>query len=174
VKTILGLAGVAAAALAAAGCGDGGRRACLPDGGTAPVSSEQTAGTEYLTGVSAARRGCADRIELRFADAVPGYRVEYLPAAQAKTEDASGRHVAIPGSAFLVVRLTGAATARTDGAAVSPTYSGPRRIAVDGHHARALVKTGDFEAVVTWVAGLDAKRPFAVSETDTSLVVEVG
>ena len=32
---------------------------------------------------------------------------------------------------------------------------------------QAIVETGDFEGVLTWVIGLDAKRPFSVQATGT-------
>jgi hypothetical protein len=36
------------------------------------------------------------------------------------------------------------------------------------------VKTGDFEAAVTWVIGLDDERPFTVSRSRTQLSVDIG
>jgi hypothetical protein len=36
-----------------------------------------------------------------------------------------------------------------------------------------VVKTGDFEGVVTWVIGLDRKRPFTTASSDSALVVEI-
>jgi hypothetical protein len=42
----------------------------------------------------------------------------------------------------------------------APSYTGPKRIAATGaHHMTEVVETGDFEAVVTWVIGLDSMRP---------------
>jgi hypothetical protein len=32
---------------------------------------------------------------------------------------------------------------------------------------KAIVETGDFEGVLTWVIGLDGKRPFSVQATGT-------
>jgi hypothetical protein len=167
--------GTAAVALLAAGCG-GGSKVCVQGAGTGPVQQAASAGTAYLTGVSVTRSDCADRVTFTFATRVPGYRVEYRPAAEAQTEDASGRHVPIAGSVFLVVRLADARTARagSDGS-LTQTYSGPRRVRGEGsHHTREAVKTGDFEAVVTWAIGLDGKRPFAVSTSGRWLVVDVG
>ena len=44
-----------------------------------------------------------------------------------------------------------------------PPIPGPTRIDPSGvRHVREVVETGDFEGVVTWVVGLDTKRPFAV------------
>jgi hypothetical protein len=36
------------------------------------------------------------------------------------------------------------------------------------------VKSGDFEAVVTWVIGLSGQRPFTTTVTDSRLVVTIG
>ncbi|HVS84387.1 MAG TPA: hypothetical protein VHD91_01995, partial [Gaiellaceae bacterium] len=92
------------------------------------------------------------------------YRVEYEPAARAKTQDASGRRLRIAGRAFLVVRFT---ATTTDG--------GPSRISGGGaSHVREAVRTGAFEGVVTWAIGLDAKRPFRVRTSGSQLVVSVG
>jgi hypothetical protein len=44
------------------------------------------------------------------------------------------------------------------------TYTGPRRLRPDGgRFVRDVVKSGDFEAVVSWVIGLPEERPFTVS-----------
>jgi hypothetical protein len=36
-----------------------------------------------------------------------------------------------------------------------------------------VVKTGDFEGVVTWVIGLDSRRSFTTKASDSTLVVEI-
>jgi hypothetical protein len=163
-----------AAALAASGCGGSGT-ACLEGAATGPRSGDATtSGTAYLTDVDVSRPGCADRVEFRFESGLPAYRVEYRPTRSAQTEDASGRHIPIDGSAFLVVRLDGAATAKSDDDRLTRTYVGPRRLGPDGaRQVREVVKTGDFEAVVTWAIGLDKRRPFSVAASGSSLVVEV-
>jgi hypothetical protein len=66
-------------------------------------------------------------------------------------------------------------TAKIDGEDVEPTYTGPRRIAPDGaNHVQEVLKTGDFEAQVTWVIGLDMKRSFTTNATESKLTVEIG
>jgi len=75
--------------------------------------------------------------------------------------DASGAPVTVRGGAFLVVRCSPAAG--HDFESGRTTYTGPTRIDPSGvRHVLELVETGDFEGVVTWVVGLDTKRPFAV------------
>jgi hypothetical protein len=42
-------------------------------------------------------------------------------------------------------------------------YTGPRRISPDGTSVvREVVRTGDFEAVLTWAVGLSGRVPFRV------------
>ena len=56
------------------------------------------------------------------------------------------------------------------------TYKGPKRISAP-ENARALrevVKTGDFESVLTWVIGLEERRPFAVTRSADGVVVTIG
>lgn len=138
--------------------------ACLAGAGTAPVALDHGAALQSrLLGVSISRAGCADRIVFRFAQRVPGYRVAYEPAARAKTEDASGRRLRIAGTTFLVVRFNN-----------TTTRAEPRRVAGAGGHVRETVRTGAFEAVVTWAIGLDAKRPFRVRANGSELVVSIG
>jgi hypothetical protein len=133
--------------------------------------------TMYLTDVEVEAEDCIDRVTFEFEKAKPGpgFEVSYRPASVAKVEDASGKHLAIAGNAFLVVRLFPAMTAKINGEDVEPTYTGPRRITPDGaNHVQQVVKTGDFEALVTWVIGLDQKRPFTTDATESKLVVEIG
>jgi hypothetical protein len=187
-----------AVALLLAGCGTGKKSAeqagstsseptttlpaCVPLAGattSARVSpAVESRETMYLTDVTAETQRCGDRVVFDFAKAGPpgpGYNVSYEPEASAKLEDASGKPIAIAGSAFLVVRLTPAMTARISGEKVEPTYTGPRRITTEGFSfVREVVKTGDFEAVVTWVIGLEEKRPFSATASSTRLVVELG
>jgi hypothetical protein len=161
------LAVVLAAIAASAGCGGGGE-ACGEgrSARTAPSQAEMA----YLTGVAIERGGCT-RVRLAFEQDVPGYRVAYEPAETALVEDASGRRIALPGEAFLVVRLEPAMTAHLlDDGSLRQTYDGPRRFAGDP----ALAKTGDFEGVVRWTIGLAAPRPFAVDVDGSGLTVAIG
>jgi hypothetical protein len=147
----------------------------VPGAGTAAVAGRSGSLLAYLTAVESSASGCADRVTFTFAGPAPGFSVRYVAAALARSEDASGRRIPVAGSAFLVVRLFPAQTAHITAGGVTPTYSGPRRLPARGaHHVLEVVKTGDFEAVVTWAIGLDGRRPFAVSSNGRTLVVEVG
>jgi hypothetical protein len=116
-----------------------------------------------LTDVRVAAHDGFDRIVLEFDGAeVPGYKIAYVPPPV--TADASGAVVPVEGTAFLQL-------------ATAPAAGAPReRIAVpDGAAVRELVKIGDWEGTVTWAAGVDGERSFAVAELvqPTRLVVDV-
>lgn len=150
--------------------------ACLPGAGTGAVGRDTLGTTAYLTGASIGVAGCADRVVFRFERNVPSYTVTYRSAAIAQVADASGKYIPIAGHAYLVVRFRDALTARSDkSGALTKTYVGKSRIEATGtHHVRELVKTGDFEAVVTWAIGIDSKRPFRARISGSALVVSVG
>ena len=102
------------------------------------------------------------------------WKVAYDPGPI--TEDGSGRTVAIKGAAFPVVRMNaqGADLTKEDAPA---TYTGPASIETAGTtRIRQVRRTGDFEAVLTWVIGLDRQRPFHVSTQDgpARVVVDIG
>jgi hypothetical protein len=153
---------------------------CEPfDGATDPVkSSSAPSQTMLLTAVRIDSDICTDRVTFDFKDAngaKPGYHVEYRPAAEAQTEDASGKHISIDGDAFLVVRFEPAATADMSGANLERTYIGPRTIKPHGMHwVKQLSKTGDFEAVLTWAIGLSEQRAFTVRSEPSRLTIELG
>lgn len=170
-----------------AACGSSEKRAggvqiCPPlaNAATTPRLSPavEARATAYLTDVTMNATDCSDRVVFAFREGAtpgPGYNVSYEPADSAKTEDGSGNRIEIDGSAFLVVRLTPAMTAEIVGEKVKPTYTGPRRIAGEGTHlVHEVVKTGDFEAMVTWVIGLPLERPFTATASESELVIEFG
>ena len=156
--------------------------ACPPfAGGTGTkASATKPSKTMLLTDVQIDSDRCTDRVFLSFRPAAgqqPGYTVQYRTAAQAQTEDASGKHLPIAGNAFLVVRLEPAATADLTGAQLKYTYTGPPKITPSGmRYVREIRKTGDFEGVLTWAIGLSGQRPFTVtsSGSPTSLTIEIG
>ncbi len=174
-----------ALALLLAGCGserqsDAGSD-CQPlaDGATTPRVSPEVEAREtmFLTHVGIEALECSDRVIFSFREAAPGpgYNISYEPAQAAKVEDGSGNPIEIDGSAFLVVRLTPAMTAEIVGEQVQPSYTGPRKLTPEGtSFVRQVAKTGDFEAMVTWVIGLDEERPFTASASPSELVVELG
>lgn len=141
----------------------------LPGGSTEARSAAIGAPTTMLlTDVEVAPAGCLDRVTFSFRpsgpDVSPGYRAAYETGPF--VEDGSGRPVDVAGSAFVVVRLEPAAGVDLSVETAPQTYTGPRTIDPSGTaHVVQLRQTGDFEGIVTWVIGLDARRPFTVEAT---------
>ena len=136
-----------------------------------PVGTEHTA---LLTDVTVEHLAGVDRITFEFrGPGVPGANVEYVTKP---TEDGSGAPVKVEGAADLQIRLSPAAGADLTGEEGTPTYTGPARIPGDGTTAvTEVVRSGDFEGVLTWVVGVRSKAKFRVSTTPSParLVVEV-
>lgn len=126
----------------------------------APPQGEEIA---LLERVALGQHEGYDRVVFQFRNALPGYRVEYV--APPLREDGSGALVKIQGHSFAVVRMepaSGFDVATGEGEMV---YTGPRRIPGSGIVAE-VVRTGDFEAVLTWAAGLHGQFPMRVLELD--------
>jgi hypothetical protein len=105
-------------------------------------------------------RGRADRIEFTFAgDAVPAF--EITPAEPPFVRDASGLPVDVPGRAFLRVRFPFATG--------MDSYEGPATLVGSGSGLVSLVRTGDFEAVLTWVVGTSAPSCVRVGTLDAPI-----
>jgi hypothetical protein len=141
---------------------------------TKKSSANENRETMYLTDSSLGSDKCSAKVLFGFEQQTPGpgYEVSYQPADTAKVEDGSGNPIEIDGQAFLVVKLTPAMTAKIDGDQVTKTYTGPSRLPGTGPIAE-VVKTGDFEGVVTWVIGLDRKHLFTTEASDSQLVVKI-
>jgi hypothetical protein len=172
-----------AATLALTSCGGNDEQASCsrPAGaGTQARSGSGAADVTFLTSIDVHATKCGDRIVFAFrgdAERAPGFRISYEPAATALVEDGSGARIDAAGSAYLVLRLSPTATAEADGdGSLTFTYTGPRRLRPDdASFVRELVKSGDFEAVVSWVIGMDERRPFTVSTSASPprLILEV-
>ena len=114
--------------------------------------------TALLERVAVAGHDGYDRVVFQFRNGLPGYRVEY--ADPPLREDGSGNVVDLEGNAFLVVRMEPASGFDLTVPEGKLIYTGPRRIAGDGTTVvRELVRTGDFEAVLTWAVGPRSARP---------------
>lgn len=142
------------------------------EGGGFPTITGPTA---LLTDVRTARQDGFDRIVLQFGSGqMPGYRVAYVePPVRAA---GSGQVVPIAGQAFLQVSTTPASGVDLSGPQPRPTYPGPERVAPpDGEVVTEVVRTGDFEAGLTWTAGVTKRLPFAVAAfaDPNRLVVDV-
>ncbi len=80
-------------------------------------------------------------------------------------EDASGNVMPLPGAtaAVRINLMSATASGSTDGA---QTYLGPSTVTADTAVVTEAKGAGDFEGVLTWVAGLRSKVPFHVSVLD--------
>jgi hypothetical protein len=141
---------------------------CRILGSTDPVTTAATGRAALLRDVGVSRQRCADRVTFDFtteANGKPKCAVAY--AQPPFTMDASGEPVTVAGSAFVQVRCEPAYG--YDFETGMTTYTGPKRIPGSGtQHVQEVVQTGDFEAVLTWIIGLDAQRPFTVATTAVS------
>ena len=145
--------------------------------GTETISGELPPGdtVAFLTDVRVGGHDDFDRVVLEFEDdGTSAYEVGYVepPIRTA----GKGEDVDVDGGAFLEIRLFSATGVDFDrGDPYELTYQGPDRVAGDTTVATEVVQTGDFEATLSWVVGLDAEAPFAVQvlEGPLRLVVDI-
>jgi hypothetical protein len=99
-------------------------------------------------------------------------QVKIRPAAPPFTMDPSGLPLDVAGIAFLEIVLLGG-TALDE--SYEPTFEGPFDVAPGGSPIVELKRAGDFEAVSSWVVGLDAPSCFRILPFDGSsrLVIEI-
>jgi hypothetical protein len=179
---------LACALLAVAGCGGSSSTQSEPPAAgtttvTAPTTTaEQTdplagAGTNIVVGPNTAKATSLlervaighhdgyDRVVFEFRDeGLPGYRIEYVQPPL--KEDGSGDPVDVAGKAFVVVRMEPASGFDLNTGEGELVYKGPKRIAGSSAGAtvvQEVVRTGDFEAVLSWAVGLQGKVPFRVT-----------
>ncbi|MDX6409491.1 MAG: hypothetical protein QOE13_2562 [Gaiellaceae bacterium] len=136
----------------------------LSGAGTDPVEAPATGGdTALLDRIGVGRHEGYDRIVFQFQNALPGYRIEFVKPPL--KEDGSGNSVSVQGNAIVLVRMEPASGFDLNTAEGVMTYKGPKRI--DGAGAgtsvvQELVRTGDFEAVLSWAIGLSDRVDFRV------------
>ena len=166
-----------ASGILAVGAAAGGTSAAhadpgLPGASTADVHVEPSADMAHLTAVRMAGHDGFDRLVLEFADQVPGYTIGYRPLPA--REDASGFEIPLPGAGtVLQISLIPATAAGWGGG--PQTYSGPWDLSANTRSITEFKSAGDFEAVLTWVAGVRTQQPFRVLVLDgpPRLVVDV-
>lgn len=120
--------------------------------------------TALLERIAVGRHEGYDRVVFQFRNGLPGYRVEYVEGPL--EEDGSGKPVTVQGHAIVVVRMEPASGFDLNTGEGVLVYKGPKQI--DGSSAGAsvvqqLVRTGDFEAVLSWAIGLSDKVDFRVT-----------
>jgi len=111
-----------------------------------------------------------DRLVFEFdGEGLPAWRVEYVD--RPVHDCGSGQPVRVAGDAWLQVRFSGASAHTPEGVSTS----GPRRREVGLRVLRELVRTCDFEAEVTWVAGLARPNPYTarVLAGPSRLVIDI-
>ncbi|MEO7803269.1 MAG: hypothetical protein ABIS18_02210 [Actinomycetota bacterium] len=80
------------------------------------------------------------------------------------TEDASGNPVSINGTHFFTLIFQGTDAHEFDGETARKSYPGPKELVLPGNPLLELEETGDFEATVSFVIGLDRLVCPAISE----------
>lgn len=143
------------------------------DGGTEPVVIPRPATTQDVvahTGLRVEETGGEARLTFSFDGVLPRVDVRHVerPVRQA----GSGEEVAVAGDAVLAIRFEPASSARFDGEEIQRTYAGPDRVAGAGT-ATEVVRTGDFEALYEWAAGLTSRVPFRVEVDEAAATVTV-
>jgi hypothetical protein len=136
----------------------------LPGASTDPKTASGPERISLHTDVRTGRQPCADRVVFDFRDgAAPEYRVEYRSGPFFYGE--SDQPVTVQGSAFLVVTFPRASGVDLSQPTAPQTYTGPDSIVPTGLSAvREIRRLSDFEAVLVWVIGVDATRPFTVGQ----------
>jgi hypothetical protein len=136
----------------------------LPDASEAQRSAPgDGTGTALLSSVRVGRNDGFERIVFEFeGTAMPGYRIQWVDGPI--TADGSGEPVDVTGEAHLEMVLEPASGVDLSSPELRITYDGPDRVPTTGSTQLLtdLVRTGDFEAVLTWVAGAGERRPFRV------------
>jgi hypothetical protein len=191
-RTLVGLIAVAASLAASASCGDSDDEAAPTTGTTtAPATTTGTATAPTETGgidplegastdpvialptsdrtgllehVAIGRHEGFDRVVFRFQTVVPGYRITYVEPPL--VEDGSGAEVAVDGSAFVLVRMEPASGFDLETGEGVLVYKGPRRLSgadAGTSVVREVVRTGDFEAVLSWAVGLSDRVDYRVT-----------
>ena len=144
---------------------DAGGIDTLAGASTNPVKGDATGtDTALLERIAVGRHEGYDRVVFQFRNGLPGYRVEYVSGPL--KEDGSGKPVTVQGNEFVVVRMEPASGFDLNTGEGVLVYKGPKQI--DGSSAgtsvvRQLVRTGDFEAVLSWAIGLSDKVDFRVT-----------
>ncbi len=135
--------------------------------GTVPVAR--------ITGMSAANDASVGRITITFAgdgaaEALP--EVEVRPAEPPFVQDPSDLPLEVAGSSFVSIVLTGGTALDAD---FNPTYAGPFDFRPGGSPIVEMARAGDFEAVSSFVVGLDGPPCVRIVPPDGSsrLVIEL-
>ncbi len=146
--------------------------ASCPDGWrTAPLTVTRDVAVPPVPVATGIRTGshpdCRfDRLVIDISGAMPGYSVSFVTKV---TRDASGQPVRLPGTAFLLIRLTPA-----QGHGASAATDLPQHIQIVGYPMlRAYAVTGDFEGVLSVGLGLAGPTRYRVGELPGRIYLDV-
>lgn len=115
-----------------------------------------------LTAIRHARHADSYRVVFEFKGGIPGTKVAFTQ--RPVIQDGSGNEVTVAGDQVLSVRFEPASG--FDMETSQESYTGPDRITVNDGPVAELVRTGDFEAVLNWVIGVDQGTTFRVTRLD--------
>jgi hypothetical protein len=122
-------------------------------------ASARASGNVVLTGVRTAQHPDFERLTFEFAGAtLPAWHIEYIDKPVRSC--GSGEEKTLEGDAWLEVRFTGAEAHDQSG---KPTAA-PMNRSVGQPIIRQLALTCDFEADVTWVAGVSTPARYKVMQ----------
>jgi hypothetical protein len=125
-----------------------------------------------LLNVQVQASACVDEVAFTFAGGVPGYTVGYQEGPL--TEDPSDRPMTVAGAGHLVARFEPAAGFDLSVDQAPQIYDGPMAMRPPVPSGIAdLQRIGDFEVVLSWVAGVAERQPFEVVRRGEQLVVRL-
>ncbi|MER6175409.1 hypothetical protein [Streptosporangium sp. NPDC001681] len=146
-----------------------------PAGPRPPTSTKEievertTVASPAVTGARFGRHQGFDRVVIDLNGEVPGYTVRWVPEL---VQDGSGDRIDVKGGAYLQLTMS-PAIAHTE--AGKPTWTGGPIFQAQLGNVQSVVKTGDFEGVVSVGIVLDRRAPFRVLEqkNPNRLVIDV-
>jgi hypothetical protein len=141
-------------------------------GSTTALQSVGPSAPASLTDAEAGADGCLDRVTFTLHSlgngTPPGYLVAYQDQAKDPFLDGDPPEpISLPGDAFLVVKITPAASVDPTAEGQPATYTGNLALEYgDHHHLQIVRKLPDAQDTVVWVIGLDSVRPFRVDRSE--------
>lgn len=142
----------------------------LPPTSTKEIEVDRPIDTQpTVTGARFGKHKGFDRVVIDLKGGLPGYTARWVPKL---VQDGSGDQVDVKGGAYLQLTIT-PAVAHTE--AGKPTWTGGPIFQTKLGNVQNVVKTGDFEGVVSVGVVLDRKAPFRVLEQKNPyrLVVDI-
>jgi len=140
-----------------------------------PVTRAGSVPTALMSGLAAANTSGVGRIEFTFrpeGNVAAAPQITVTPVDPPFTMDPSGLPLSVIGTAFLQVVLQGGTALDAN---MEPTFEGPFDAAPNGSPIVEVKRAGDFEAVSTFIVGLDGPACVRILPPDGSsrLVIEI-